>query len=92
MTPTALGLLPAAHKALDTMTDWDSKDSRVAANNLLSAISRFDFITTLQALSKLSALLINVSRSLQQPNIDIMKALDDIRLVEKTHFTTSYKY
>jgi hypothetical protein len=75
--------LPAAHKALDTMTDWDSRESRVAASNLLSAISRFDFIITLQALSKLSALLINVSRSLQQPGIDIMKALDDIRLVEK---------
>jgi hypothetical protein len=81
---TALDLLPAVHKALDTMTDWDSRESRVAANNLLSAISRFDFIITLQALSKLSALLINVSRSLQQPGIDIMKALDDIRLVEKT--------
>ena len=66
------------------MTDWDSRESRAAANNLLYSISSLEFIVALQALSKLSSLLINVSRSLQQPGIDIMKALDDVRLVERT--------
>jgi hypothetical protein len=80
---TALDLLPVAHEALEKMSDWDSRESRVAASSLLSSISSFEFIITLQALSKLSALLINVSRSLQQPGIDIMKALDDVHLVEK---------
>jgi len=35
-------------------------------------------------MAKLSALLVNVSRSLQAPGNDIMQALDDIRLVEQT--------
>ena len=81
---TAQEMLSFFHSALEKISDWESRETRVAASNLLASISSFDFIVTLQAMAKLSALLVNVSRSLQAPENDIMQALDDIRLVEQT--------
>lgn len=78
---TAQEMLPFVHSALEKISDWESRETRVFASNLLASISSFDFIVTLQAMAKLSALLVNVSGSLQAPGIDIMQALDDIRLV-----------
>jgi len=98
---TALDLLPLAQQALQKMTTWESRDARSNAVNLLNSISKFDFIVTLQALAKMSALMIGVSRALQRPGIDIIQALSDVALVERamnamrddadTEFSTIFK-
>ena len=49
---------------------------------LIYIISKFLFIVTLQSLAKVSSILVGLSRSLQKPGIDIIKAFSDISLVE----------
>lgn len=80
---TALELLPLVQQALEKMARWESRESRSAASNLLNNLTKFEFIITLKAMAKISALLIGVPRSLQQPGVDIIQALYDVGLVER---------
>jgi len=58
--------------------------------NLLNSISKFDFIVTLHSLAKMSALMIGVSRALQRPGTNIIQALSDVALAERTTNAMAY--
>jgi hypothetical protein len=72
---TALYLLPHAQAALETMSEWEPREARTVASALAHSIDSFQFIVTLQAVAKMSSMIIGLSRSLQKPGIDIIKAL-----------------
>ena len=55
------------------MSTWESRDARSSAINFLNSISKFDFIVTLQAMAKMSGLMVGVSPGLHRPGTDIIR-------------------
>jgi len=72
---TALELIPYIQGVLEKMSVSESRDIRQASLGLLNTIEKFQFIAVLQTICEVSALLVGVSRQLQSPNRDIIKAL-----------------
>ena len=64
------------------MNQLESGEARTAAIALARSITNFQFLVTLPAVAKMSSMIIGLSRSLQKPGIDIIKALTDVTLVE----------
>jgi hypothetical protein len=79
---TTLELLPCAEAALRKICEWESEEARSAADVMLRGVADFGFIIALQAMARVSAIFVGVSRHLQTPGMDIIKALADIKFVE----------
>jgi len=71
-----LELIPYIQGVLEKMSVSESRDIRQASLGLLNTIEKFQFIAVLQTIGEVSALLVGVSRQLQSPNRDIIKALN----------------
>ena len=70
---TALYPLPHAQVALETMSEWESREARTAASALTHNINNLQFIVILHAVAKMSSMIIDLLRSLQKPGIDVTK-------------------
>ena len=75
---TALQLITYVQAVLHKLSTADSREKRMPSVNLLHSIEHFQFIVTLQTLSEISGLRIGVSRQLQSPNRDVIKAFSYI--------------
>jgi hypothetical protein len=75
-------LLPSLQIALEKICLWESREARVSANGLLQITRNFQFIICLKALSKVSSVMVGLSRLIQGVGIDIIKALEEIRTLE----------
>ena len=80
---SALQLVTYVQAALHKLSMADSRDTRLPSVNLLHSIENFQFIVTLQTFSEISGLLIGVSRQLQSPNRDVIKALSYIHEIDE---------
>ena len=79
---TFVQLLPFVVTALERMSQWDSRDTRVSSQGLLHAVANFECLISITSLAKVTAILVGVSRSLQNPGMDITSALMEIRNAE----------
>ena len=88
-------------QTLETIEESDDRDSASKAATYIAAIQRVDFILSLVTAASVLSLTLTLSRQLQEVNIDLCKATQNVKLVvdaleckrtnSKTEFRTLFK-